>query len=117
MGDILKEFGKRVRDLRKAQGLSQEDLAERAGLHYTYIGGVERGERNLSLKSIEMIADALEVDIRGLFVVPSLKRLDAECSNIIGDINRLIADKNIAILQLVKLLVKDVIEWSKDKKI
>ena len=52
MADILKQFGKKVRELRKAQGLSQEELAEKADLHYTYIGGVERGERNLSLKSI-----------------------------------------------------------------
>ena len=61
MADILKLFGKRVREIRKAQGLSQEELAERANLHNTYIGGVERGERNLSLKSIEKIADALKI--------------------------------------------------------
>lgn len=63
MTDILKLFGDRVREIRKAQGLSQEELAERADLHNTYIGGVERGERNLSLKSIEKIAQALKTPI------------------------------------------------------
>lgn len=60
MTDILKLFGERVRDIRKTQGLSQENLAEKANLHNTYIGGVERGERNLSLKNIEKIARALK---------------------------------------------------------
>jgi len=67
MTDILKLFGKRVREIRKAQGLSQEELAERANLHNTYIGGVERGERNLSLKSVEKIAYALKTSISIFF--------------------------------------------------
>lgn len=67
MTDILKLFGKRVRDIRKTQGLSQEELAERANLHNTYIGGVERGERNLSLKSIEKITCALKTSTNIFF--------------------------------------------------
>ncbi len=68
MADILKLFGERVRNFRKAQGLSQEELAERADLHHTYIGGVERGERNLSLKSVEKIACALKTSTNIFFV-------------------------------------------------
>ncbi len=67
MADILKLFGNRVRDIRKTQGLSQEELAERAHLHNTYIGGVERGERNLSLKNIEKIARALKISTEIFF--------------------------------------------------
>lgn len=56
----LKKFGENVRALRVAQDLSQEQLAERADLDRTYISGVERGVRNLSLSSIVRIAKALK---------------------------------------------------------
>ena len=59
-------FGQRVRDYRTARGLSQEALAERAGLHRTYVGSVERGERNVSLDNIHALADALGVAARDL---------------------------------------------------
>ena len=61
--DICKKFGTSVRELRIAQGLSQEVLAQKAGLHRTYIGGIERGERNVSLINIEKIASALNLSI------------------------------------------------------
>jgi transcriptional regulator with XRE-family HTH domain len=48
----LKKFGEQVRNFRKARGLSQEELAELAGLHRNYIGGIERGERNVALLNI-----------------------------------------------------------------
>lgn len=61
------EFGRRVRWFRKRQGLSQETLALACGLDRTYIGSVERGERNLSLINIYKIADALGVSAGELF--------------------------------------------------
>ena len=61
--DICKRFGARVRALRVACGLSQEDLAQKAGLHRTYVGGIERGERNISLVNIEKLAAALDVTL------------------------------------------------------
>ncbi len=57
----LKIFGQQVRKLRQAKGLSQEKLAELAGLHRNYIGGIERGERNVALLNILRLARALEV--------------------------------------------------------
>ncbi len=65
-GGVTREFGRRMRARREEQGLSQEDLAGRCGLHRTYIGSVERGERNVSLINIVRIADALDVDAGAL---------------------------------------------------
>ena len=59
MSNICSAFGKRVRELRLAKGLSQEKLAEMTGLHRNYIGGIERGERNVGLENIHKIANAL----------------------------------------------------------
>jgi transcriptional regulator with XRE-family HTH domain len=56
------EFGRRVRSRRSELELSQEALADRAGLHWTYIGSVERGRRNISLQNILKLAYALDVD-------------------------------------------------------
>lgn len=60
--EIQKQFGERVRELRKLKGLSQESLALACGLDRTYIGSVERGERNISLINIYKIAGALRVN-------------------------------------------------------
>ena len=61
MSDFLKSFGDKIRQVRKSKGLTQEELAERCGLQNTYIGGIERGERNISLQSVEKLAEGLEV--------------------------------------------------------
>ena len=60
-------LGKAIRRLRKRAELSQEELAASAGIHRTYIGSVERGERNISLDNLERIARALKVTLPGLF--------------------------------------------------
>ena len=67
MSTIQKQFGQRVRELRLAKGLSQEELAFRAGVHRTYLGSIERGQRNPALKNIAAIAEALEVTLPELF--------------------------------------------------
>ena len=55
---FLREFGQRVRKLRETRKWTQEDLAERSGLHHTYVGSIERGERNLALLNIRKITNA-----------------------------------------------------------
>lgn len=64
---FLKQFGERVRLLRQRRKLSQEELADRAGIDRTYIGGVERGERNIGLLNIKKLADALSINPKDLF--------------------------------------------------
>ena len=64
---ITKNFGKKIADERKKLGLSQEELAHRSGLHRTYIGAVERGERNITLVNAECIALALNLELKAMF--------------------------------------------------
>ena len=64
--DVLKRFGERVRELRIERGFSQEAFAAHCGLDRTYVGGIERGERNVALRNIEVIAKALDMSISEL---------------------------------------------------
>jgi len=75
MSEIAKQVGQRIRNYRVQLGLSQEKLAELSGVHPTYIGQVERGEKNATLESIEKIANALGLPLSNLF-----EKLD-ECTN------------------------------------
>ena len=59
--EILVKFGNKVREQRTALGLSQEELASRAGVHRTYVGMIERAEKNITLENIQKIAKALEI--------------------------------------------------------
>lgn len=63
---IKRLFGKRVRERRLALGLTQQELADRAGLHRSYIGEIELGRRNVTLKSAAKIAKVLQVDVASL---------------------------------------------------
>lgn len=65
--EILVEFGKKVREERRKQRLSQEQLAEIAGLHRTYIGMIERAEKNITLTNVNKICRALSIDISAMF--------------------------------------------------
>ncbi len=64
--NILLRFGERVRELRTRQGWSQEDFAAECGLDRTYVGGIERGERNVGLRNIELIARTLGISLSQL---------------------------------------------------
>ena len=59
-------FGKRVREMRKSKGISQERLAEMAGIDRSYMGNIERGEKNITLKKAYEICDALDIEIQNL---------------------------------------------------
>lgn len=67
MSEIAKFIGQRIRNYRTQQNLSQEKLAEMAGCHPTYIGQLERGEKNATLESVEKIASALNIPLSRLF--------------------------------------------------
>jgi len=65
--EILIKFGSKVKEFRLDRNLSQEELAYKANLHRTYIGMIERGEKNITLLNIEKIAKALAINIHELF--------------------------------------------------
>lgn len=69
--NVFSRFGNTVRFLRESKGISQEVLADHAGLDRTYVSGIERGVRNPTLRVIEIFAKALDVEIRDLFVPPA----------------------------------------------
>ena len=65
--NLLHRLGSRIRFLREQAKISQEELGHKSGLHRTYVGAIERGERNPSVLSLKKIADALQVTVRKLF--------------------------------------------------
>ena len=72
--DINEEVGFNIRRIREEQDLSQEELAQLAGLHRAYIGQIERGEKNIGLKNLEKIAKALRVNIKVLLDISAFDR-------------------------------------------
>ncbi len=69
-GELQRVVGRNLRAYRLARGLSQEQLADLVGVHRTYMGGVERGERNLTLRSVERLAEQTGVDPLSLLTDP-----------------------------------------------
>ena len=66
--ELLNKFGEKVREERLKRGLSQEELAGKAGVHRTYIGMIERGEKNITLTNIKKVANALDMKIDQLLI-------------------------------------------------
>ncbi|MBO9484449.1 helix-turn-helix transcriptional regulator [Salinisphaera sp. G21_0] len=67
MATVQKAFGNRLREIRQEQCLTQEELSHRAGLNRTYIGDIERGEKNITLGSMNKLAKALGIKLRDFF--------------------------------------------------
>lgn len=77
---LLSAFGRAVRSLRLARGLSQESLAEAAHLHVTYVSSLERGRRNVSLVNLDRLARALDIDLPALMSPVESNRINAPAS-------------------------------------
>lgn len=103
--NIKKEFGQRVREMRKSKGLSQEQLGFKAGLHYTYIGAIERAEKNITLESIKKIAAGLEVDIPCFFYFAETGKGREE---MISQIIKEVSGKKTGQLKTILNIVKSV---------
>lgn len=88
MSELAKIIGQRIRNYRMSKGLSQEKLAEMAGCHPTYIGQLERGEKNATIESVEKIVSALEVSMsqffEGLGAQSTGRNIPLECYELIA---------------------------------
>jgi transcriptional regulator with XRE-family HTH domain len=107
---IHKLLGAKIRDIRKAKGLSQEQLGELAGFHYSYIGGIERGEKNISLSNIQKVADALDIDISELFSYSRIvnKALLSEKESDIQDILILLLKQDPKDIRKAKVILNEL---------
>ena len=102
-------FGQRVRALRKSADISQMELGERAGIDHTYIGGIERGERNLSIEAIAKVAKGLGVEIVELFHF-STKKLTVTNPHL-ADLVALLEQRDATDTKRALELVQAVLEW------
>ena len=105
MEDIKISLGKRIRDLRKQREFSQEELGGKAGLHFTYIGAIERGEKSCSIVTLEKISKGLGINIRDLFNIPSH---ESDINKLKKEIQEKISESSpqvlVALREMIRLL-------------
>ena len=106
MATIQETIGARIRALRLQKGWTQEELGGRADLDFTTIGGAERGEKSLSLKSLVRVAEALDVDVAYLVRQSESETGEAECEGLIEELRAVVADLPPDQLRHVLELVK-----------
>ncbi len=112
MNSLVKTIGQRLRVRRQQLGYSQEYTAEKAGLHPTYIGQLERGEKNATIESISKVCLALEYPLEDLFYqllpLPSVQDKDAQ------KCYELISVQSPKDQQKIRLLVEEIIQYKAD---
>lgn len=107
--DIINRFGLTVKALRQQKGLTQEQLGERSGLNIKYIGNVERGESNPSLRSIAMLCKGLEISITDLFSL--LENVPKVRENFLANYGYLSAQDQ----EFFENLIDSILLWHRDQ--
>lgn len=109
--DFLKLVGERIRTLRKEKGYTQESLSEKSGIHVTYISDIERGERNISMETLEKVITALDVNAVEVFRIEGIEGIEErnEKKLLIEAFNSLLAGRKIEEVQMILRLAKDVL--------
>lgn len=107
MEDIVKVVGERIRTFRKERGLSQEELAHHASLHTTYIGQLERGEKNATIESLYKVTNALGITLEELFhnTQTGSKTISLEIMQIVNLLENKSKKDQRTILEFLELLV------------
>ncbi len=114
MQTIRTEVGRRIRELRKSRGWSQEKLGELADLHPTYVGGIERGERNVALENLAQLAAAFGLSLSQLFDFQkeSKSRRDVLRANTIASLRK----RDEGELRLLQKMIAAIDEWKQGLK-
>lgn len=115
---LLKILGKRIKQLRKEQGLTQEELAEKAGVNASYIGTVERGVRNISLETLEKIIQGLDVPFAVMFQFHETKNVDSwkDKAEVLEAINSLLYNRSLEENKLIFRVIKDVLDTTDNQR-
>lgn len=108
---IKKELGARIRALRKRHGLTQEEMEEKCDLHWTYIGGLERGERNPTLTTMQRVAAGLGVGLNQLIDARSFPRPQSDEESKEARLLRLIRKKGGDSVDLATKVIREVVRW------
>lgn len=105
--EILLRVGTRIRELRKEKGLTQEALGEKGGFHFSYVGQIERGEKNVALLNLAKIAEALDVDISQLFIQPPTENNEKSQADI-QEITYILNQQNSQNIAMAKNVVREI---------
>ena len=97
--DILKRVGKKIREIRKNRGLSQEALGEKAGLSSNYIGQIERGQKQVTLTTLARIAKSLRIDVSVLFEGVSEKTKQDEDLKLLLELAKILNQRDLAMVR------------------
>lgn len=112
MTDLIMKIGARIRLLRRDRKFSQEELAERAGLHTNYVGQIERGEKNVTLETLGKIAVALDLSLEELFrYINPMEGKDA-----FNEIIDLLLERPESDHEMVLNLLKTIFQWKENKQ-
>lgn len=109
--ELVQTIGERIRRIRKELDLSQEQLAERSGLHTNYVGQVERGEKNVTLETLEKVVTGLDISLEELFrYVGPMKQKDT-----LSQIIELLVERPAADHEMALQVLLSVMEWENKK--
>ncbi|MDF2652307.1 MAG: hypothetical protein K0Q73_8112 [Paenibacillus sp.] len=109
--NVLGVIGQRIRDLRKQRGWSQEQLGEMAGVHFSYIGKIERAEKNVTVVNLEKIATALGVSFFDLFLFGRFVRPNqTEKDKILNQLFQSLAHMNVKDLRKINILIHNLFQ-------
>ncbi|MCF6096443.1 helix-turn-helix domain-containing protein [Thermovorax subterraneus] len=118
--EIFYGIGNRIRRLRKQRNLTQEELGERAGLHYSYIGQVERGDKIPSLKTLSKIAKALNVSLDYILEDAEIYKAQADSDSAINELLAMVKTRPPHEIKLLASVCRTIIEeldsWKKNQE-